>query len=210
MYTIGSEQGDFFQESIIFTKGDDFFTSEGERAMKRFTKWAEREFGMGERVIATLLAGVVFILLIPFLIIKGSAAIDSWLHISRFDFGLINLVVGGAMTLVGWLFAMWSIVDQLTRGRGTPLPVMATQILLVTGPFAYCRNPMGFGTIVLYYGLAIWTGSWSAIALVTSFAAVLIAYLKYIEEKELEARFGQSYMEFKETTPFIIPSMPKK
>jgi len=178
--------------------------------MKFFSKLAEREFGIGERVIATLLAGVVFILLIPFVIFKGSAAIDRWLHISRFDFGLINLVVGGAMVLIGWLFAMWSIVDQLTRGRGTPLPVMATQTLLITGPFAYCRNPMGFGTIVLYYGLAIWTGSWSAIALVTSFAAVLIAYLKCIEEKELEARFGQSYMEYKETTPFIIPSMPKK
>jgi len=115
-----------------------------------------------------------------------------------------------AMALIGWLFAIWSIVDQLTRGRGTPLPVMATQTLLITGPFAYCRNPMSFGTIVLYYGLAIWTGSWSAIVLVTSFAAVLIAYLKYIEEKELEARFGQSYMEYKKTTPFIIPSMSKK
>ncbi len=175
--------------------------------MNRFTNWAEREFGMGERVIATLLAGVVFVLLIPFVILKGSAAIDRWLHISRFDFGLINLVVGGALALIGWLSAMWSIVDQLTRGRGTPLPVMATQTLLVTGP---CRNPMSFGTIVLYYGLAIWAGSWSAIALVTSFAAALIAYLKYIEEKELEARFGQPYMEYKETTPFIIPSMPKK
>ncbi|TET37656.1 MAG: isoprenylcysteine carboxylmethyltransferase family protein [Anaerolineales bacterium] len=178
--------------------------------MNRFTKWAEREFGMGERVIATLLAGVVFVVLIPFVILKESAAIDRWLHISRFDFGLINLVVGGAMALIGWLFAMWSIVDQLTRGRGTPLPVMATQTLLITGPFAYCRNPMSFGTIVLYSGLAIWAGSWSAIVLVTSFAAVLIAYLKTIEEKELEARFGQSYMEYKETTPFIIPSMPKK
>lgn len=178
--------------------------------MKRFTKWAEREFGMGERVIATLLAGVVFVLLIPFVILKGSASIDRWLHILPFDFGLINLVVGGAMALMGMLFAMWSIVDQLTRGRGTPLPVMATQTLLITGPFAYCRNPMSFGTIVLYSGLAIWAGSWSAIALVTSFAVVLIAYLKYIEEKELEARFGQSYMEYKETTPFIIPSMAKK
>jgi protein-S-isoprenylcysteine O-methyltransferase Ste14 len=178
--------------------------------MKRFTKWAEREFGVGERVIATLLAGVVFVLLIPFLILNGSAAIDRWLHIARFDFGLINLVVGGALVLIGWLFAMWSIVDQLTRGRGTPLPVMATQILLIAGPFAYCRNPMSFGTIVLYSGLAIWVGSWSAIGLVTIIAVVLITYLKLVEENELEARFGQSYIEYMRTTPFIIPSLWKK
>ena len=178
--------------------------------MKRFTKWAEREFGMGERVIATLLAGVVFVLLVPFLILKGSAAIDRWLLISRFDFVLINLIVGGAMALIGWLFAIWSIVDQLTRGRGTPLPVMATQTLLIAGPFAYCRNPMSFGTIVLYSGLAIWAGSSSAIGLVTTFAVMLITYLKFVEEKELEARFGLSYIEYKRTTPFIIPSLWKK
>lgn len=178
--------------------------------MKRFTKWAEHEFGMGARVIVTLLAGVVFVLLIPFLILKGSTTIDRWLQISRFDSGLINLLVGGTMALIGWLFAIWSIVDQLTRGRGTPLPVMATQTLLMAGRFAYCRNPMSFGTIVLYSGLAIWAGSWSAIGLVTTFAVVLITYLKFIEEKELEARFGQSYIEYKRTTPFILPSLWKK
>ncbi len=178
--------------------------------MTRFTKWAEREFGLGARVIATLLAGAVFVLLIPYLILKGSTTIDCWLQIMRFNFGLINFMVGGALALIGWLFAMWSIVDQLTRGRGTPLPVMATQTLLIAGPFAYCRNPMSFGTIVLYSGLAIWAGSWSAIGLVTTFAVVLITYLKFVEEKELEARFGQSYTEYKRTTPFIIPSLWKK
>ncbi len=74
--------------------------------MKHFSKWAEREFGMGERVIATLLAGVLFVLAIPFLIIKGSAAVDRWLHIAPLDFGLINLIVGGALALIGWLFAI--------------------------------------------------------------------------------------------------------
>ncbi|MGB2894777.1 MAG: isoprenylcysteine carboxylmethyltransferase family protein [Anaerolineales bacterium] len=111
---------------------------------------------------------------------------------------------------IGCLFAIWSIVDQLTRGRGTPLPVMATQTLLISGPFAHCRNPMSFGTIVLYSGLAIWVASWSAIGLVTTFTVALITYLKCIEEKELEMRFGQPYIEYKRTTPFIIPSLLKK
>jgi len=178
--------------------------------MKRFTKWAEHEFDLGERVIATLLAGVIFVILIPFLILKGSTAIDRWLQLMLFNFGLINIIVGGALALIGCLFAIWSIADQLTRGRGTPLPMMATQTLLISGPFAHCRNPMSFGTIMLYSGLAIWVGSWSAIGLVTTFAVVLIPYLKRIEEKELEMRFGQSYIEYKRITPFFIPSLLKK
>jgi len=38
----------------------------------------------------------------------------------------------------------------LTRGRGTPLPVMPTQELLTEGPFRYSRNPMTLGTILAY------------------------------------------------------------
>ena len=178
--------------------------------MNQFIKWAEREYGIGERVIATLLAGVIFILLIPTVILKGSASIDRWLQIASFNYGLLNTVAGGALAFLGWLFAMWSIVDQLARGKGTPLPVMATQKLLTGGPFAYCRNPMSFGTIVLYFGLAIWAGSWSAIGLVVTFTVVLLSYLKFVEEKELAARFGSSYIDYKRRTSFIIPSLRRK
>jgi protein-S-isoprenylcysteine O-methyltransferase Ste14 len=34
---------------------------------------------------------------------------------------------------------------------------------------------------------------------------MLIAYIKLIEEKELELRFGKEYLDYKKDTPFIIP-----
>jgi protein-S-isoprenylcysteine O-methyltransferase Ste14 len=34
-------------------------------------------------------------------------------------------------------------------------------------------------------------------------------YIKFIEEKELEARFGQEYSEYKKRTPFFIPKIGK-
>ena len=33
-----------------------------------------------------------------------------------------------------------------------------------------------------------------------------IFFLKYFEELELELRFGESYLEYKKTVPFLIPS----
>ena len=36
-------------------------------------------------------------------------------------------------------------------------------------------------------------------------AAMLISYLKIIEEKELQMRFGDEYIEYKKKTPFMIP-----
>ena len=81
--------------------------------------------------------------------------LDARLGLQGFYVGVINIILGGVMMIVGGFFAMWSIYAQLTRGRGTPLPLMPTQELLIRGPFAYCRNPMTFGTILAYLGLGI-------------------------------------------------------
>jgi protein-S-isoprenylcysteine O-methyltransferase Ste14 len=45
---------------------------------------------------------------------------------------------------------------------------------------------MTLGTILAYGGIAILIGSFTALLAVAIFAALLIVYLKIIEEKELE------------------------
>ena len=97
---------------------------------------------------------------------------------------------------------------QLSRGRGTPLPVMPTQELLTEGPFGYCRNPMTLGTILAYLGMAVAVGTTAGTALVLSLAASLLAYLNRLEEGELAERFGEPYLAYKRETPFIIPRLP--
>jgi len=37
------------------------------------------------------------------------------------------------------------------------------------------------------------------------FSAIILSYIKFIEEKELEQRYGDEYVEYKKRTPFIIP-----
>jgi protein-S-isoprenylcysteine O-methyltransferase Ste14 len=83
--------------------------------------------------------------------------------------------------------------------------MLPTKKLLIVGPFKYCRNPMTLGTIIAYVGISILIGSLSSLIVVVIFAATLIGYLKLIEEKELEMRFGSEYIEYKNKTPFIIP-----
>ena len=121
--------------------------------------------------------------------------------------GRVSRVLGGLVTVLGFSLGFWSVNTQLTRGRGTPLPVMPTQELLTEGPFRYCRNPMTLGTILVYLGLCVWLGSLSALVIVLILAGALLSYIKFIEEKELEARFGQAYLEYKRSTPFILPRL---
>ena len=178
--------------------------------VNRFKKWAEREYSAKQRMIALVPEGILFVIAIPFFLVMASSALDQWLQLPRFVYGLVNSIIGLLFMVPGWLFAIWSVQAQFALGRGTPVPMMATQKLIVQGPFAYCRNPMASGTILAYLGIGIWIGSLSAVGLVLLFAALLGAYIKVIEERELEARFGSEYLEYKQSTPFLVPRLRKR
>ena len=64
---------------------------------------------------------------------------------------------------------------------------------------------MTLGTMVFYLGIAIWTGSLSALGLSLIYPAGILIYIKLFEEKELEERFGVEYLEYKRKMPFLIP-----
>lgn len=66
---------------------------------------------------------------------------------------------------------------------------------------------MTLGTDLFYLGVAIWLGSFSAIRLSLIYPVGILIYIKLIEEKELEARFGSDYLEYKRRTPFLVPHL---
>lgn len=158
-----------------------------------------------QRLLAMMPLAVVFLVLIPTSLIRLSAVLDRRLRLPRPHLGSVNRLVGGLMMVGGWLLAMWTIVVQFSIGRGTPVPLMATQELVVDGPYRFCRNPMVLGAVVMYLGLAVSIGSLSAVGLVVLPTIWLLAYVKRWEEPELEARFGEAYRLYRQHTPFLLP-----
>jgi protein-S-isoprenylcysteine O-methyltransferase Ste14 len=178
--------------------------------MSRFLKWAQTEHSLGTRIVALLLAGVLFLILLPYLFVVICPSVDRQLGLHLFDPGPVSYILGGILTVGGLSFGLWSILLQLTRGRGTPLPMMPTQGLLTTGPFRYCRNPMTLGTILAYLGMSIFAATIAGVVLVLGLAALLLLYLKRVEEKELAERFGDEYLAYRREVPFIIPRRPRR
>ncbi len=178
--------------------------------MDKFKKWAEHEYSGKQRIIAIFLGGFLFWVVIPFFIIVFSCYIDQWLCLPRFRYGLINPVMGLVFMVVGWLFANWTVRVQFTVGKGTPIPLMATQKLIVEGPYTYCRNPMTLGTDLFYLGIALRLGSVSALGLGLVYPVGILIYIKLVEERELEKRFGSEYLEYRSNTPFLMPKIPKR
>ncbi|MBI3914721.1 MAG: isoprenylcysteine carboxylmethyltransferase family protein [Chloroflexi bacterium] len=171
----------------------------------RILKQAAREYSPRARIAALALEAVFFLLILPSALTAGSANLDQWLALPRFVHPLANALVGALCIAGGLLFALWSIYAQFTIGRGTPVPLMATQKLVIQPPYSYCRNPMTLGAIGLYFGIAIVLGSISAALLVLLGSVALLSYIRRVEEKEMELRFGQAYGEYKKRTPFLIP-----
>jgi protein-S-isoprenylcysteine O-methyltransferase Ste14 len=178
---------------------------EAKTSVNRYKKWSEREYPKAQRVMAIIFGGIVFWILIPFFILAGSAIADPWLSLPRFFHRSISPVVALVLMVAGWLFANWTVKVQFSFGKGTPIPLMATQKLVVKRPYTYCRNPMTLGTTAFYLGVAIWTGSLSALILAWIYPVGILIYVRFIEEKELEQRFGVEYLEYKRKTPFLIP-----
>lgn len=178
--------------------------------MKKYQDWAQKEYSLRQRVVVLALAGVLFLGIIPYYLYKFSTRIDATLHLPKFYLGILNPIAGAIFIAIGLAFAWWSIGAQIELGRGTPVPVMPTQKLVVQPPFTYCRNPMTLGTIVGYAGIGVWLGSYSAVGIVLLFGLLLVLYIKLLEEKELEARFGEAYLEYKRQTPFMIPRFHRR
>jgi len=178
--------------------------------IKQFKRWAEVQYGLKERVLVTLAAGIIFLILIPSIILFIAPMIDIFFQFPRVKFGSFVQFFAVVLTVTGFLFALWTVYYQISVGKGSPIPKVATQNLLTKGPYAYCRNPMSFGTILFYFGLAIIGESITALVFVFIFSALLLWYLKFIEEKELVERFGKSYKQYQRKVPFLIPGIPRK
>jgi len=176
--------------------------------MSQFLKWAQREHPFRARIMATLPAGVIFVIVLPYLLLVACPSADRRLGLDALTPGIASILVGGILMAIGFFFGFWSILLQLTQGRGTPLPMMPTQGLLTNGPFRFCRNPMTFGTVSAYLGMAIAAATPVGVALVFFLASLLLVYLKRVEEKELAERFGQPYLDYMQKVPFLLPRWP--
>lgn len=178
--------------------------------MSVYSRWAQRQYTDVQKTTALLFAGPVFLGLLPFVIGSVGPRLDRRLGLPSFRIPVLSRLVGGMMLVAGFSFAFWSVIAEIGRGRGTPLPVMPTQELLTDGPFRYCRNPMTLGTLVAYKGIGVGVGTLTGTLLVAGCGAALLAYLKRFEEPELEERFGQAYVEYKRDVPFVIPRCPER
>jgi protein-S-isoprenylcysteine O-methyltransferase Ste14 len=108
-------------------------------------------------------------------------------------------LIGYGLGLAGVGLVAWGLITLVGAGT-TFLPHGRADRLVTHGAFAFRRNPIYMGEVLILLGLAQLTGNiWMAI-LALPFAAAVQALAILPEERHLEARFGEKYLEYKART----------
>lgn len=81
------------------------------------------------------------------------------------------------------------------------------EVLTVTGPYAYTRNPLYLGSAVLALGAAIATQSWVSASILLLYFAIFYFMVMRREEKELHLKHGAAFEEYARTVPLFLPRL---
>ena len=104
---------------------------------------------------------------------------------------------------------VWTII-RFIRTKGSPIPFNPPPKMVADGLYGIVRNPMHLGWTIVLIGLAVLMQSFTLLVIfIPLFVLVHIVYIKLIEEKELEKKFGPAYLDYKKRVPMFIPKLPR-
>jgi protein-S-isoprenylcysteine O-methyltransferase Ste14 len=127
---------------------------------------------------------------------------SDWMLPVTSEIGLALVIITGAASAL-------VVINLALKGFGAP-GIALSRKLAEDWLYAWTRNPMVLAGFAFFLSLGIWFQSvlfllWVLIL----FAPAVLFFVKVYEERELEIRFGASYLEYKSRTPMLWPRRPK-
>ena len=121
-----------------------------------------------------------------------------------------NIFISAPLIVIGATLALWTVC-AFFQAKGTPVPLNPPQKLVTSGLYSRVRNPMVLGWTIILFGLGILFSSISLTLIFTPLFILLnVLYLKTIEEREMEKKFGEEYLKYKQRVPMFSPWFGKR
>jgi phospholipid methyltransferase len=125
------------------------------------------------------------------------------------------VIRGGTLMLNYWFLPLmvWGYLQyrlcglyRIKHGGGGPGLDMPPERLVVTGPYAYSRNPMYLGHLIFLIGLTLTLESW--LAALTTIAVAGWFHTRVIgDEAKLVQRLGQPYVQYLASVKRWLPGL---
>jgi hypothetical protein len=118
-----------------------------------------------------------------------------------------SLIIGFAITTLGELIRLWGVCYAGSETRTTGK--VGGTFLIISGPFAYVKNPLYLGNILMYFGFGIMS---LALFPYLQIVALIFFYFQYHviisrEEGYLREQFGEEYSKYYKAVPKLIPTV---
>ncbi len=163
-------------------------------------------------VIGVVISLAVFVLAIPacfWLIVRAVDRTVGWPPLMGEGPAYILAAVSA---LAGIFWTTWAWSYLIFVGKGLPIEAFGkalhpTSVLVTAGPYAYTRNPMVLGYLMILLGVAFLARSIFGTIMIPVLAATAYVYLAAFEEKALVARFGQEYEVYRRSVPPLFPRL---
>jgi protein-S-isoprenylcysteine O-methyltransferase Ste14 len=110
---------------------------------------------------------------------------------------------GAALTVAGLLFTVWARV-HLGANWSATVTIKESHELITGGPYALVRHPIYSGLLLAFAGSALACGEWRG-AIAVAVAAGAFRYKLRIEERWMEAQFGEAYRNYRKRVAALVP-----
>lgn len=137
----------------------------------------------------------------------GLTHFDELLDLNPLPWRTAFLVLGIILAIPGLYFL--GITNKLLRALGSGANAFRlTKKIVAEDIYKRTRNPMSLGFYLFTLALGFVSGStFITLVVLLGLIPAHIFFLKYFEELELELRFGESYLQYKKSTHFLIPKI---
>lgn len=81
------------------------------------------------------------------------------------------------------------------------------EMLTVSGPYAYTRNPLYLGSAIMALGAALAMRSWISVLLLLLYFSIFYSVVMRREETELRMRHGAAFEEYARAVPLFLPRL---
>ena len=119
----------------------------------------------------------------------------------------LSLIIGFSVALIGELIRFWGVswAGSETRTTGG----VGGTFLIISGPFAYVRNPLYVGNVLLYLGLGIMSFALFPYLQIGAIIFFLFQYYYIVKEEEryLKEKFKEDYINYCKHVPAFFPRL---
>ena len=114
----------------------------------------------------------------------------------------------GVLTLMGGAIGLFaSSSRELGRNWSIVARMRTDHQLVRTGPYARVRHPIYLGMLFFLLAFAVGLGHWAQLSIALPFFFIGTAIRTRVEDGLLERQFGDSFREYRSSTPALFPKL---